>query len=329
MTVAVIFTGGTIASRVDPAAGGALPSLRGADILARVPDLDDIAPVEPVDWGLVPASHLALGQLIELARLVDEALARDDVTGAVVVQGTDSIEETCFAYDLLVRSDKPVIVTGAMRNAGQPDYDGPRNLADAVRCAASPALAGMGTFVVLGGRVIGADKAIKAHATALDAFRARDDRPLADIVDGDLRLHRRRERRPLPTLPEAAAEPVHLVSVTVGSDGALLRAATTGDRQLPAVVVAATGAGNTPADVLAAAEELMARGTVVALTTRCPAGTVMPEYAFPGGGAQWHRAGALLSALDGPKCRVGLALGLGAGLDRARLEHVLWSTPSA
>jgi L-asparaginase len=89
------------------------------------------------------------------------------------------------------------------------------------------------------------------------------------------------------------------------------------------VVVAATGSGNTSADLLAAATELMAEGTVVALTTRCPTGEVAPSYAFPGGGVMWQRAGALVSALDGPRTRVALALGIGAGLDRDGLQRLI------
>ena len=61
----------------------------------------------------------------------------------VVVQGTDTIEESSFAFELLVDTAKPIVVTGAMRNATDPGYDGPANLRDAVRCAADPALRGL------------------------------------------------------------------------------------------------------------------------------------------------------------------------------------------
>jgi L-asparaginase len=245
-----------------------------------------------------------------------------------VVQGTDSIEETCFAYDLLIRSAKPVVVTGAMRNASEPDYDGPRNLADAVRVAATPAAEGLGTLVVLGGRIIGGDQAIKAHATALDAFQSRDGQPVGEVAEGRVTITRRRERRPLPSVPAAAAEPVALITVVTGMDGSLVRASAAAGAP-PGLVIAGAGAGNMPPDVLAAASELIAQGTTVVLTTRCPAGAAQPAYGFPGGGAQGARAGLLIAPLDGPKCRVALALGLGAGLDRAGLERVLWATPSS
>ncbi|HUG48890.1 MAG TPA: asparaginase [Candidatus Limnocylindria bacterium] len=320
--MAIVFTGGTISMKPDAAAGGAVPSLSGQEIIARTPGLEKLADIVPVDWGLVPASHLNFGRLLELGRLLEETLEPEDVDGAVLVQGTDTIEETAFAFDLLLRSDKPLVVTGAMRNAAQPDYDGPRNLRDAVRCAAAPELRGQGTTVVLNGLVIAADQAQKAHTSALDAFRSRDGRPLGEVSDEGLRLVARREGRArLPVVPSAPVEDVHLITVTTGMDDTLLRLLRS---TAPAgVVVAATGAGNTHPDILGAAVEMMAEDTVVCLTTRCPAGGVEPAYAFPGGGAQWQRAGAILSPLDGPKCRVALALGLAAGLDAAELRWIL------
>ena len=321
MTVAVVFTGGTIASRVDPVAGGAVPVLRGADIIARTPGLAEIAPVEAIDWGVVPASHLGFGQLIEIARLLEVTLERPEISGAVVVQGTDTIEETSFAFDLLVRSDKPVVVTGAMRTASEPDYDGPRNLADAVLCAGSPELRGQGTLVVLDGLVVGGDVVVKTHSTAMDTFQPRDGEALGRVVDARVHLGPRRSRVVLPAPPAAAAEPVHLITAVTGMDGTLVRL--TASTNPAGLVVAATGTGNTHPELLSAASELIARGTAVVLTTRCAGGHVAPAYAFPGGGAQWARAGALLSRLSGPKARIALGLGLGAGLEGDALAQVL------
>jgi L-asparaginase len=320
--VALIFTGGTIAMQPDSRAGGAVPALDGQEIIARTPGLAEIADLAPIDWGLVPASHLSFDQLLDIARVIEAALARDDTDGAVVVQGTDSIEETSFAFDLLIRSDKPVVVTGAMRNAAEPDYDGPRNLSDAVRCAVIDELHGMGTLVVLDGLIIGADQAVKTHTSDFDTFKPRDGLALGEVRDGQVVVASRRSARPrLPLVPSSVAERVHLVTAAVGMDGELVRLL----RPNPpaGLVVAATGAGNTHPDLLAAATELMTDGTVVCLTTRCWSGTVQPAYAFPGGGAQWKGAGALLSALDGPKCRVALALGLAGGLAGSELRWIL------
>lgn len=308
----------------DPVAGGNRPILDGAAILALSPEAARLAHLEAIDWGLVPASHLRFEQILDIARVIQVQLDRSDIDGVVVVQGTDVLEETAFAFDLLVRSNKPVVVTGAMRNAASADYDGPRNLADAVACAISADLHGEGVVVVLAGVVIAADQAIKAHSTALDAFRSRDAPVLGEVRDGGVRVARRRDRRQgLPVIPAAAVEDVHLVTVVTGMDGAIIRGLAASEPR--GLVVAATGSGNTHPDVLAAAGELMDAGTTVCLTTRCAGGTVAPAYAFPGGGATWKQAGVLMSSLDGPKTRVALALGLAARLDATELAELISS----
>jgi L-asparaginase len=320
--VAMVFTGGTISTLPDAAAGGNTPVLRGADILARSPGVARVADVEAIDWGLVPASHLRFAQLMDIAAVVDSALARADIAGAVVIQGTDTIEETALAYELLVQSDKPLIVTGAMRDGSSADFDGPRNLADAAVCAQSPDLAGASVQVVMNGLVVPARDVVKTHTSAMDTFQPRDGAATGRLVDGRLLLDGAPARRVrLPRLPDHAVEEVHLITAVAGMDGTLLRALRPFHPR--GVVVAATGTGNTSADLLAAARELMVDGCLVVETTRAPHGTVQPSYGFPGGGAQWQQAGAILSALDGPKSRVVLTLGLAARLDRADIAALL------
>lgn len=320
--VVVVFTGGTISMLIDPATGAPVPALDGAAILARTPGLDGIAQVEPVDWGLVPASHLRFDQVIDIARILRDALARSEVTGAVVVQGTDSIEETAMAWDLLVDSPKPVVVVGAMRHAGDPGYEGPANLRDAVRVAASPLVREQGTVVVMGSVILHAADAVKTDTDRYDTFRAPNSGPLGDVRGDEVVVwHRRTSRRTLEVIPEHAAEPVDLLLATISADDRLIRAAIhTGTR---GIVVAATGAGNTDATLLEAAREAMARGIPVILATRALAGRAGPRYGFAGGGAWWIRAGAISAGtLSGPKARVVLALGLGAGLDDEGLRRL-------
>ncbi|MGZ6294991.1 MAG: asparaginase domain-containing protein, partial [Candidatus Limnocylindrales bacterium] len=178
-------------------------------------------------------------------------------------------------------------------------------------------------LVVLGGRILPADDALKVHTTAYAAFEAPNDGPLGAVTDEAVHVTRQRlGRRALAPLPDRAAEPIPLLTAHIASDGALLRLAQRDGAR--GFVVAATGSGNTHPDLLAAAREAMAAGTPVALASRCGAGGVRPAYGFPGGSLTWARAGALLAGtLSGPKARIALALGLGAGLDEPGLRALL------
>jgi L-asparaginase len=321
--ISVVFTGGTISMLPDTAAGGLVPALSGAELLARTPGTQAIADLEPVDWGRLPASHLALGQVLEIAALVREALSRPDIDGAVVVQGTDVMDETAFAYDLLLGSSKPVAVTGAMRGADSPEADGPRNLRAAIRTAASASMRDQGVVVVMDGRILPADDVQKMHTTAIAAFQAPNDGPLGTVDDRGIGLVRRRgKRRVLPTVPSQAVEPIPIVYAYLGSDGSMLRLALqAGARGL---VVAGTGSGNTHPDLLAAASQAMESGLPVVLASRCPSGPVTAGYGFPGGGAAWRRAGAITAGRLGPtKARLALALGLGCGLEVGGLGRLV------
>jgi L-asparaginase len=313
--VAIVFTGGTISMRSSSA--GNVPSLRGAELLATVPGLDAVAEVEPVDWGLVPASHLTLAQVLEIGGLVRGLLRRPEIDGAVVVQGTDVMEETAFAWDLLPLGPKPVAVVGAMRSASDEAYDGPANLRDAVAVAADPGATSQGVVVVMAGEIHGADDVRKTHTHAHGTFRSPNVGPLGFVAAGAVRILRRREPMRLPAWPERAALPIPVVTTVLDDHGAIRAAAA---RDPAGLVVAATGGGNTPAAYLEVARELMERGIPVVLTTRCPSGAPRPGYGFPGGSTAWWEAGAIFSGtLDAAKARLLLALGLGAGLSMDEL----------
>ena len=310
----VVFTGGTISMRSSGA--GNVPVLRGADLLATVPGLADVAEVEPIDWGLVPASHLTFAQVLDIGRILARELERPEIDGAVVVQGTDVIEETAFAWDLLPLPAKPVVVVGAMRSASQEGYDGPANLRNALVAAADPALATQGVVVAMAGELHAADDVRKTHTHALDTFQSPNAGRLGLVTDAGVTLERARTPVRLPRLPETAALPVPMLTVVLDEPPALA-----GD---PAgVVVAAAGGGNTPAAYLELARSLMARSVPVVLTTRCPSGRVLTGYAFPGGSTEWWESGAVFSGtLAALKARVLVALGLGAGLDTAGLAVI-------
>ena len=319
--VVVLFTGGTISMGFDPVAGGNIPSLDGAAILARTPGLGEIAEVVPWDRGLLPASHFTFDELFEIGSEIERALADPTVSGVVVVQGTDTIEETGFVWDLLHGGDKPVVVTGAMRAPHEPGFDGADNLRDAVSVAASDPPFPTGVVVVMARTIEPADDVQKTHTTDFSTFRSPNVGSLGHVVEG--RATWVRARGPRRRLPLGRAAPrVHIVTAGIETDGDLLSAAVAA--RADGIVVAATGSGNTAVGLLAAARRAMSGGVPVVLASRCPSGSVGTGYAFPGGGADWVRAGAIPAGhLCAIKARVALAMGIGAGLDHDRLATLM------
>lgn len=321
MSVVVAFTGGTISMLHDPQAGGNVPSLDGAAILARTPGLAEIAEVTPLELGRTPASHFTFDRLFDILAAVRSAIEAPGVTGAVVVQGTDTIEETSFFFDLLWDDPRPLVVTGAMRSASHAAYDGPANLRDAVRVAASRAARDQGCLVVLAGTINAADDVAKTNSTAIDTFQS-PNLGRVGRLDGDVVVIERPRGPRRHVIAQRAAVPVAIVVATLHDDPLLVDAAI--ERGVRGLVVEATGSGNTSPALLAAAERAIAAGIPVVHASRCASGATNAEYAFPGGGATWRAAGALgCGTLSGVKARVALALGLGAGLDGEALAALL------
>lgn len=320
--IAIIFTGGTISMRHDPGSTGNVPSLRGADLVAAVPGLDEIAEIEPIDWGLVPASHLSFDQVLEIGRILAEQLSRPDIDGAVVVQGTDVMEETSFAWDLVPLPARSVVVVGSMRSATQEGYDGPENLRNAVAAAADPEMAGQGVVVAMAGELHAADDVRKTHSHAFATFQSPNAGPVGSVSDGRVTLLRSREPVHLPRIPERAALPIHLVTAVLDGDPTAI------DHLLDplprGLVVAATGGGNTAPWMLDLARRAMDQDVPVVMTTRCPSGGAQPGYGFPGGSSEWWDSGAVFAGtLDALKARVFLALGIGTGLSIDALAGLL------
>jgi L-asparaginase len=127
--------------------GGIEPKLGAAELVASVPALAEVAEIEARSLFRLPSPSLTPANLVEVARTIEEGFATG-CDGVVVIQGTDTIEESAFILDLLVGGEKPVVVTGAMRGADAPGADGPANLLAAARVTAAPEARGLGTLAV-------------------------------------------------------------------------------------------------------------------------------------------------------------------------------------
>jgi L-asparaginase len=311
--VVVVSTGGTIAMRRDPSTGTLVPAVSGEELVEMLA-WPEAPPLELDDFARVPSFDVHGELALSLAVRVNEQADRRDVAGVVVTHGTDTMEESVYLIDRLLRSDVPVVVTGAQRGADERDTDGPRNLRDAVRVAASDRARGRGAMVAFGGEIHAAREVRKVHTSALRAFDSPGYGPVGHVDLGTVVFQRHPDRRaPLP-IPERLAS-VDLIRLHAGSDARFIRASV--ESGVRAIVLEGTGRGNANDQVVEGVREAISAGVPVVVCSRCVAGRVEPVYGR-GGGRDLADAGALFAGdLAGPKTRVLLQLALGSSLDVA------------
>jgi L-asparaginase len=309
----ILFTGGTISMRVDPAAGGAVPSLSGSELLALAPGAAELADLEAVEFDRVAGWRVTPAWMWKLAQAVRETLADPGAAGTVVTHGTDTLEESAFVLDCVVEDDRPVVFTGAMRNTSEVGWDGPRNLAAAVRVAAAPEARARGALVVLNDTIFGAHGVTKTHTARLDTFADWEAGPLGAVEPDRVGFFRAPERRAV--VPTGRLETrVDTILAASGSDDRHVRASL--DAGVRGLVVVGTGRGNVPAELVPALAGAVGAGVPVVICSRCPAGRVLPVYAGDGSGRALANAGAWFAGdLPAHKARLLLMLSLGAAGD--------------
>ena len=309
----VLSLGGTI-TMVPSAGGGIEPKLGAADLVASVPALAEVAEIDMESPLRVASPSLTVSHLIDVAKRIESAFA-DGVDGAVVIQGTDTIEESAFILDLLVAGDRPVVVTGAMRGADSPGADGPANLLAAARVAASPESRGLGTLVVLNYDIHAARFVQKSHTAVPSAFLSPLVGPLGTVIEERPRFYVRVARNPCLDSGGGPPEPVALVKAVMSRDTRLFAAIA--DIGCAGAVVEGMGAGHVHADAASVLGDLAARMPVV-LASRVMTGPVFTEtYGYPGGEMDLIKRGLIPAGyLSGLKARILLSLVLRTTRDR-------------
>ncbi|MGE4194148.1 MAG: asparaginase [Pseudodesulfovibrio sp.] len=314
--IVIFFTGGTIGMSPVEGKEGVAPGGNFEGLLNQLAPQESEVVLRPVLWSDKPSPHMTPADMFRLARDVEEALMEESVLGAVVLHGTDTLVETAYMCDLVVHSDKPVILTGSMRYYSEAGYDGIRNLANTVRACLLPLPPGIGACILMTDRIFAAREAVKVNSLNVDAFESREA-GVVGYVAGESVLLARRHSTPNPRrkISPPAIEPnVPLLTAYTGIDRSLVDHARS--RGAKGIVIEGFGAGNVPPSMVEGIEACLEAGLPVVLATRCIEGGVWPIYGYPGGGADLYAKGVILSGrLGGPKARIRLMCALGLTSD--------------
>ena len=319
LQVVILTTGGTIAMQYDAAAGGAVPTLRGADFTAALPP--GLAELRVEELVNLPSSHFTLGTLRAIRERVAALVAEPGVAGVVVTHGTDTLEETAYLLDLTVPGDVPIVVTGAMRAASDVGYEGYANLVAAVRVAAAGQARGLGAVVVLDDEVHAARAVTKMHTLSTATFQSPGWGPVGRVEGDAVVVARRPDRRVLPW--RGLESHVSLLKLAVGMEADPLEDALA--RGARGVVIEALGGGRVPHWWLPAIERAVAEGVTIVIASRCPSGRVWDAYGYPGAYRTLAQVGCLFAGgLNGQKARIKLMVVLAVARDAGEVAH-MWN----
>jgi L-asparaginase type II len=321
--VRLIATGGTISNRT----GGRLTS---DELLKSMPGLDRHVRAEGEQFANVASAQLSIPQWLDLARRINAAFDADrELAGIVVTSGTDTLEETAYFLNLTVRSDRPVVVVGSMRNPSTLGYEGAANLLDGFRVAGEPASRGKGVLVVLNDEINAARDVAKTNALRLDTFRSHDYGILG-VVDSDRVVYYRSgvKRHTAATEFDVSAlkdlPRVDVIMVYQGASGDLIKAAV--DQGAKGIVIASAGAGATSGTQGEGIQYAVSKGVFVVTSTRTGSGRIASGRRGRSGESGDARAESALRIaaedLAPVKARILLMLAIAAKADGAAIQRM-------
>jgi L-asparaginase len=269
--VRLVATGGTISNRT----GGRLTA---EELIASMPGVERYVRPEAEQFANTSSSALSLKQWLDIARRINTLFADDpDLAGVVVTSGTDTLEETAYFLDLTVKTDKPVVVVGSMRNPSTLGYEGAANLLEGFRVAASPEARGKGVLVVMNDEINAARDVTKTDALRLNTFQSRGYGVLG-VVDSDrvvfyrnlVKRHTATSEFDVTALDDLPR--VDVVMVYQGASGDIIKAIV--DQGARGIVIASAGAGATSGSQGQGIQYAIEKGVFVVTSTRTGSGRI-------------------------------------------------------
>ncbi len=276
--VAILATGGTIAGSIDSAVAttGYTAGVVGVDVLIKaVPEIQNLAKIEGQQIANIDSSNMRDEIWLKLAQEINKLFA-SGVDGVVITHGTDTMEETAYFLNLTIKSDKPVVLVGAMRPSTAISADGPKNLYNAVALAADKNAKGV--MVAMNDKIQSARGVVKTHTLNVDAFSSPDFGDMGYIVDGKVYFYNNVAKAHTKKTPFDVKNLKELPKVDIlysySNDGSGVAAKALFENGTKGIVVAGSGAGSIHEAQKEVLKELLTKGLKVAVSSRVVAGRV-------------------------------------------------------
>ena len=273
--VTVLATGGTIAGAADSRSGVEYKAgeISGEQLIAAVPAIQKLATLKAEQVSNIGSQDMNDEVWFKLATRINQILGKGEADGVVITHGTDTLEETAFFLEQVVASDKPVVIVGSMRPATAVSADGPANLFEAVKVAASKEAAGRGVMVVLNDVIHETRDVTKTNTTSLQTFASPNTGPAGYVDPSTIRFVEPTvaQTRPRFRLPEKAPLPrVDIIYSHANMTADQVNDSVKGGAK--GIVLAGVGNGNTSKAALDALGEAARKGVLVVRSSRVGTG---------------------------------------------------------
>ncbi|MGY2047334.1 asparaginase [Methylobacterium sp. JK268] len=323
--VVILATGGTIAGAGADASNSATYQAAKVPVdklIAAVPGLSQVAEVRGEQVFQIASESFTNAQLVTLAKRVSDLLKQDDVDGVVITHGTDTLEETAFFLNLVVHSDKPIVVVGSMRPSTALSADGALNLMDAVATAGSPDSRGKGVLVTMNDEIQSGRDVTKRVNIKPSAFFSQWG-PLGMVVEGKTYYFRAPVKRHgtgsefdiagIDTLPDVA-----IVYGSGNMSPVPYQAAVQAGAK--AIIHAGTGNGSVAGYLVDTLKDLRQKGTLIIRSSRVGDGFVLRNAEQPDDSFDW----VVAHDLNPQKAKILAAVALTKTSDTKELQRIFW-----
>lgn len=278
--IAILGTGGTIAGFIDStiATTGYTAGAIDIDVLIKaVPQIRDLADISWEQIANIDSSNMCDEIWLRLAKKIAKLFA-EGIDGVVITHGTDTMEETAYFLNLTIKSDKPVVLVGAMRPSTAISADGPKNLYNAVALVANKEAKNKGVMVAINDKILSARGVVKTHSLNVDAFSSPDFGDLGYMVDGKVFFYNNVTKAHTKNAPFDVSKLTSLPKVDIlysySNDGSGVAAKALFEHGTKGIVVAGSGAGSIHKNQKDVLKELLKKGLKVVVSSRVVAGCV-------------------------------------------------------